>query len=163
MSLRSACLATCCLTSLALLGCSGGSGGAQKVYRVTGKITMNGGPVANAAVSFSPLDKQPVAVGRTNASGDYTLTTYVAGDGAAAGKFTVLVYKDGGGGDAPVSGHEAYNSGVFDPGASHAANKKAGGGSTSALPAKYGAADQSDLKAEVKPGGPNKFDFDLKP
>jgi hypothetical protein len=151
---------------LFLAGCSdGGAGGQdrQKVYKVSGKITMAGGSVANALVSFSPKDKQPVATGRTGTDGRFTVTTYDAGDGAAAGEYVVLVVKDAGTAKAPTVMH-GTNPNAFDGSAQHAASKAAAAPeASSSLPLKYSSVDQTDLHASVKADGPNEFNFELKP
>lgn len=68
--------------------------GRVDVYPATGTIKYQGSPVADALVSFSPDEEgQPVATGRTNAQGEFTLTTYESGDGAAPGSYTVIVTK----------------------------------------------------------------------
>jgi hypothetical protein len=150
---------------LFLGGCFGGDSGGpgrQNVYKVTGKITMNGAPVANAIVTFSPRDKQPVAVGRTNDNGEYTLTTYDGGDGAAAGPYVVMVVKE-----SAVAAPAEMAHGVDAPGGppAHAA---AGGGTAGApdassmLPKKY-AGQTSPLQATVTADAENNFPFDLAP
>jgi len=153
-------------------GCGGGGEGAEdrvSVYKVTGKVTLAGGPVAGASVTFSPKDKQPVATGKTGNDGTFTMTTYDSGDGAAAGKFVVIVSKpiaSAASGNAPPTGHDPNNkTGGFDSAAFHSAQRAAGGGTgaDSGLPAKYSKADQSDLLIEVKSSGDNKFELDLKP
>jgi hypothetical protein len=155
------------LVVVAVAGCGRSKAGQEKVYQVTGKITMGGGPVPNASITFSPKDKQPVAVGRTGADGSYTLTTYNPGDGAAAGNYVVLVSKslavaNSGG---PPKGHDPKAT-TFDSSAAHSASGAAMGGSTAAeagLPERYSKVDQTTLNATVKPSGDNKFDFDLTP
>ncbi|HVV99845.1 MAG TPA: carboxypeptidase-like regulatory domain-containing protein [Planctomycetaceae bacterium] len=156
------------LAVVAVLGCGGGRAGQEKVYTVTGKITMGGGPVPNASITFSPKDKQPVAVGRTGADGSYTLTTYNPGDGAAAGNYGVLVTKTlaAAGTSGPPKGHDPKSAATFDSSAAHASSGAAMGGSAAAeagLPERYSKVDQTSLSATVKPGGDNKFDFDLTP
>ena len=150
---------------LFLIGCSGGSDADQvDIYGVSGKITMSGSPVANATVTFSPKEKQPLAMARTDANGQYTLTTNDANDGAAAGDYIVLVTKSapGAGGDSESAMHEAMNSGKDANAAMHDA-AKAAKESASLLPEKYSIADQSDLNATVKTSGKNEFNFELKP
>ena len=169
--LRSSCTAAI-LVGLFLAGCSGkavGEKGRVPVYKVSGKITMAGSPVANANVIFSPRAGQPVALGRTDSAGQYTLTTYDAGDGAAEGDFVVLVNKSAAQtAVAPSISHDPQkpNANAFDADAAHAA-RGAGAASAeadSALPARYTRVDESDLRATVKANGPNdKVDFDLKP
>lgn len=153
---------------LLLSGCAGAGGGTesrQPVFKVKGKITMTGGPVANAIVSFSPKDKQPVATGRTSADGTYTLTTYDAGDGAAVGDYVVLVIKPNSSSSASPTdaGHDPNK--PPDGDAMHAAQSAAAGGvdSGSLLPEKYSRPDQSNLTAKVESKSENVFDFDLKP
>jgi len=161
-------------TKIALLGvllaagCGGkvdGDAGRQKVYRVKGKITMGGGPVANASVSFSPRDKQPAATARTGADGSYSLTTYDGGDGAAAGDYVVLVTKSApaAGSPARLGSHDPNN--IPNANAMHSGPTGAGASSDSGslLPEKYSRADQSDLTATVKPDAENEFNFELKP
>jgi hypothetical protein len=144
---------------LLALGCGGASkAGRKPVYSVSGKITMSGGPLPGASVSFAPLDGQPVAVGRTNDQGEYTLTTYDAGDGAAAGRYAVVVSKPTA--VAAASGEDEHS---VDPYAevagSHSAQARtdAGGG----VPDLYTSSTSTPLKAEVTSGGENRFDFEL--
>ncbi len=84
------------LTCLALTGCSGGAEGSSRlpVYKVTGKVTLRGGPLIGATVAFAPKEKQPVAIGKTDDAGMYELTTYDPGDGAAKGDYAVTVNED---------------------------------------------------------------------
>lgn len=160
------------VASVALLvavfqGCSGsGDGNRLSVYPVSGKITMAGAPVANAIVTFSPKGNQPVAIGRTDAQGQYKMTTYDANDGAAAGEFVVLVSKE-----APAAASSAPPAhgvtAISTPQMAHAARggKKAGDASesSSVLPSKYSDRGKSDLALTVKSSGENVGDFDLKP
>eukprot|EP00475_Leptophrys_vorax_P020283 TRINITY_DN27759_c0_g2_i2.p2 TRINITY_DN27759_c0_g2~~TRINITY_DN27759_c0_g2_i2.p2 ORF type:complete len:160 (-),score=11.89 TRINITY_DN27759_c0_g2_i2:307-786(-) len=149
-----------CLASLFLVGCSGGSANGRKpVYRVTGKVTMSGGPVANALVTFSPKQQQPVAIGRTDANGQFTLMTYDAGDGAAEGEFVVLVTKTAANKSSGPTGHDPSK--PFDSRNAHsqqnAANTEVG------LPDKYSKINQSDLLVKVAKSGKNDFNLELKP
>jgi hypothetical protein len=131
----------------------------EDVYKVTGKITLAGAPVADANVSFSPKDKQPAAIGKTDSSGQYTLTTYDAADGAAAGEYVILVSK-------AVSGSSSDSSSASDPDDPNygkAPSEYPDEESTSSLPEKYSVVTTTDLTATVKAEGENKFDFDLKP
>ena len=149
---------------LFLIGCSGGDDDADRVpvFKVSGKITMNGSPVANAIVTFSPLKEQPVAYGRTSGNGQYTLTTYEAGDGAASGDYIVLVSKSTGGGEevSEEAMHKAIGAGKDPSSMMHSASKKKD--ATSLLPEKYASSNDSDLTATVTESGQNEFSFDLK-
>ena len=144
-------------------GCSGSGGGGErvKVYRASGKVTMSGGAVANASVTFSPQEKQPVATGLTDNEGNFTLTTYEGGDGAAAGDYVAIVTKSVASSDPTAASHEAYASGKTDASAMHSAEKSSA--PTSGLPEKYSRVDQSDLKATVTADGDNVFNLELKP
>lgn len=147
---------------LALAGCGGADGDAGRVdvYAVSGKVTFAGAPVPEATVTFSPTGQQPVALGRTDAQGNYVMTTYDSGDGAAAGDYKVLVMKAAAaaGASGPV-GHDAYSAGAAS---SHSASSS-GAGAGSALPAQYSAVDKTPLTATVKTEGENTIDFALTP
>lgn len=146
------CNVICMSAILFNAGCGSGGGDRKPTHKVTGKITLAGGPVAEASVTFSPQEGQPAAFGRTDSSGAYTLSTYSSGDGAVAGKYTVLVSK---GGAAPTSSgpptHEQIASGAVNPAASHSGKgKQATASSGSLLPEKYLSLSTSDLTGEVK-------------
>ena len=168
------------LLLLATMGCGGGAG-MTPVYKAKGKITLGGAPIADAIVVFSPKGKQPVAIGRTNSNGVYTLTTYTADDGAAAGDYIVLVTKNNPAPSAQIahgvdatafSGKAAHNQvtkSAPKPSGAHGASSAPAistptSSSTSLLPEKYGNAKLSTLTATVTAKGPNdKLDQDLKP
>lgn len=153
---------TClCIASLLVSGCSGGASADRKpVYAVTGKVTMSGGPVANALVTFSPKQKQPVAIGKTDPNGQFKLTTYDGGDGAAEGEFVVLVTKSAASTTTTPPAHDPSK--PFDSRAAHA-QQSAVQSAEVALPQKYSRIDQSDLLAKVQKSGKNDFSFELKP
>ena len=143
------------LLVLCLCSCSASSD-QKEVYEVTGKVTFGGGPVAKATVMFSPLDKQPVATGITDNDGVYRLTTYDSFDGAAAGKYDVLISKVAvpKAGSAPT--HDATGKNVAP--SHNAAEETVDGGAT--LDPKYGK-PANGMAADVKPSGENVFDFKL--
>jgi hypothetical protein len=149
------------IASLLLTGCSSGpTEGRKPVYKVTGKVTMAGGPVANATVTFSPKQKQPVAIGRTDANGEFILTTYDARDGAAEGEFVVLVSKSSERTGAAPTAHDPSK--LYDSKSAHA-QQNAGQSTDAGLPEKYSRINQSDLLAKVAKGGKNEFNLELKP
>ena len=86
---------------LCLAGCgeSAGPVDRERTVPVTGTVTYNGTPVADASVSLVP--ETPVgeaaskkgAFGKTDASGKFTLTTFEPGDGAVPGNYKVTVRK----------------------------------------------------------------------
>ena len=81
----------------ALPGC--GDSGEYAVVPVSGIVTCQGKPVANANVNFSPkaseersaLNPGKLALGMTDAQGHFQLTTYENNDGAIIGTHTVTV------------------------------------------------------------------------
>ena len=168
MSLSPRVVVVLCLgSSLLTAGCSGGGDGAERkpTVKVSGTIKMAGGPVADAVVTFSPQEGQPVAFGRTDSQGKYTLTTYEAGDGAVAGKYIVLVTKSSSGGAASGTGsvsHEAFVSGQASVTAHAAAGKSGGSAAGSILPEKYSRTTTSDLTVTVAPEQTT-YDFELQP
>lgn len=91
MLLRFGSLAFLALGALVCSGCGGETG--PPTYSVTGNVTMGGSPVDGAVVTFLPDQGGTAAVGTTDASGNYTLTTRAAGDGAEAGQYKVTVTK----------------------------------------------------------------------
>ncbi len=156
-------VAVCGLVSS--LGCGGGSSGGVPVYPVSGTVTMDGGPVAGAAVTFAPKENQPAAAGRTDSQGNFVLTTYTGGDGAAEGEYVVLVRKYAE--SAPSSsndedaGHRHQpGAAVVDPG--HGAKGKQDADETgNLLPGNFGNKDTSPLSATVTKDGDNKFELKL--
>jgi hypothetical protein len=103
------------LGTIVLTGC-GGSG--PKLVPVEGAVTLDGKPLANKTVMFTPIDDTSGhgAGGVSGAEGKYTLTAVVPGatrdhQGLAPGRYRVTVYEgmisgDGSGeeeGDEPVA------------------------------------------------------------
>jgi hypothetical protein len=86
--------------SVLAVGCGQKAAG-PTTYPVTGTVTHNGTPVEGATVAFMASGEQKGAVGRTDASGKYTLTTLVAGDGAMAGEYAVKISKYEGAAERP--------------------------------------------------------------
>jgi hypothetical protein len=79
-----------------LAGCAG-----PTLAPVTGKVTCNGKPVKDAAITFSLVpaseDQKETgkpATGWTEADGSYYLSTFKDRDGALIGKHSVLVVLD---------------------------------------------------------------------
>ena len=87
------------LAALAAPGC-GESDGQVEVYPVSGTVTLNGEPFANAMVRFHPIQPasddadDPAAairVAEADDQGHFALSTYTALDGAPAGDYVVTV------------------------------------------------------------------------
>ncbi|EAQ81827.1 carboxypeptidase-like regulatory domain-containing protein [Blastopirellula marina] len=70
------------------LGCSGGG-----LQPLQGTVTLDGQPLADAAISFSPVTGGRPATGKTDADGQFTLASYTAGDGLPAGSYKVTIVK----------------------------------------------------------------------
>lgn len=146
----------CLIATLA--GCGGGGEGAAErvpVYEVSGKITMGGGPLANATVGFSPQGDQPAATGRTNDAGEYQLSTYDGFDGAAVGSYRVIVKKIASANESSGEEHE----GVEVIGEGHGSSAASDSGNL--VPESYGSVDDTPLSAEVTEDGENRFDFEI--
>jgi hypothetical protein len=76
------------LLIVSLTGCSGSASG---VAEVTGTITMDGSPLANAVVTFVPTEMGSPSYGRTDQSGIYTLQYTREVSGAVIGEHRVRI------------------------------------------------------------------------
>jgi len=127
---------------------------------VSGTLTLAGKPLAGAAVSFVNDAAPRFAIGTTDASGRYTLTTFAAGDGAVLGEHRVVVLPSPRA-VGPIARDPTALPTEEDYKRLEELRKKPA--VTASVPAKvYAAVDTTPLRAEVKRGG-NTFDFDLKP
>ena len=118
-------LAACCL-----VGCRGETGPAK--YTVSGTVTLDGKPLSNGDVTFSPVaGNLPAAAGKLQ-DGRYTFRT-------VAGEHRVVI--------RAVSDKPIITSPIDPP------------LYESIVPARYN--DATTLKADVTPAGRNRFDFDL--
>ena len=136
------------VTLLVIVAATGCGGGGPQTHSVSGKVTFKGNPVAQAQVGFVPTDgtgEAKPAQGQTDASGNYSLTTYLGpGDnasGAMAGKFKVTVTKG-----LPQGKPITYE---------ELAKFK------SEIPEVYADTVNTPLTAEVSASGSNHFDFVL--
>lgn len=148
-------LACALAMTAALLGCSGSD--FPETYPVTGKVTLQGKPVEGAQITFVVEGAPRMAMGTTDAEGNYTLSTFEPGDGAMPGSHKVMVASP------------AVEAPVMDPGNPGgdygAMMRQAASGrpAEGAIPPKYNSPQTSGLTAEVTAEGPNAFDFDLQP
>lgn len=154
------------VSALAVLacGCSGGADGKVAVYKVTGKVTMSGSPLAGASVSFAPAEGQRAAIGKTADDGTFVLSTYTYGDGAAEGKFDVLIAKSEVKPAAEGAGsHDSMAAGGSASPPAHSGGKKnkGGGADGNLVNPKY--SKPGELAATVTAAGPNEFTFALEP
>jgi hypothetical protein len=140
------CVATLMFCLTALAGCSGVKSGPATV-EVTGTVTINGSPVDEAIVLFTPeigaSDGRLASQATTDSEGRFKLTTHVGGgkfkSGIVPGKYEVAITK-------------------LDP----AAVKNPFSPPKNLLPPKYADPKTSQLKAQVAAGQTNHFQFPLK-
>lgn len=129
-------VAKCALLLFALAGMTGCGGTSQPdVGLVTGTVTMDGQPLENAAVVFSPTNGRP-SMGITDSSGQYELTYIRDTKGAIPGTHQVRITT------VEESVPDDYSGPAF----------------RETIPIKYNA--ETTLVADVKPGE-NTFDFEL--
>jgi hypothetical protein len=154
------CLALGGIAAALMLAGSGCGSGAAKLYKVSGKVTLDGKPVSHATVEFEPVDPaggQKPASGQTGEDGTFTLTTNTSGDGAAAGKYKVAIKKlkvssEGSFAQRP-DGDTTNPKTMMELQAKAMANQRKQTSAPKApdneLPAEYGSLDRTPLTAEV--------------
>jgi hypothetical protein len=125
----------------ATVGC-----GRADMGRVSGLVTFGGKPVADAVVSFRPQNR-PMAFGRTDATGRFTLNTYSKGDGAVKGVNRVSI-------EPWTPAPEA----VPEPGQDPRPWKDL---ERADIPKKFRQEETSGLTVEVIAGKRNEFNFEL--
>lgn len=135
---------------LVLSGCFGGTGVAT--VPVAGSLEYKGAPVADATVTFIPVTgteaELRTAVAKTNALGEFQLTTVKQNDGAIPGEYLVTVTK-----------FEPQPE--VTPSADIAAPPPKVVPPKSLIPEKYGAPGTSGLKATVSEGELNRVELEL--
>jgi hypothetical protein len=91
---RSHLLALCAPVLLTCYGCGNGR---PPTYEVRGQVFTNDRPAAHALVTFHPIDdNRPEAVHPTATvedNGNFSLTSFTAGDGAPAGEYRVTIVR----------------------------------------------------------------------
>jgi hypothetical protein len=125
--------------AIAVLLAAGCGPGGPEIAHVSGRVTMDGKPLANATVVFIPENGRPAGA-QTNSDGKYVLEFTEGRRGAIPGKNTIRI------------------STLRD--ADRDANGKAIPASPETIPAKYNAA--STLEFTVEPRKRNVANFDLK-
>lgn len=81
----------CLLCSFVLIGAVVGCGGPSNLGTVTGKVTLDGQPLPDALVTFTPTAAGSPSAGRTDARGTYTLRYTRELEGAEIGEHLVRV------------------------------------------------------------------------
>lgn len=151
-------LVACATFALAAAGCGSDPAEADRPQRfpVTGTVTYQNQPLAGAQVTFNPQAPDgKAAFGRTDDNGVYELTTFEAGDGAVAGKYTVTIQKY----ETPeITGTEGSEEEYVPPEATNAPPPEP---PKNLAPQKYSNVRTSDLQADVSQGGDNTHDFTL--
>ncbi len=84
----------CALLVANLVGCGPKYPNEKEVFKITGKVTVDGKPVPEVQISFHDVrgvdTKQPTyPQGFTDAEGNIRVSTYADGDGAPAGEYKV--------------------------------------------------------------------------
>lgn len=135
---------------LAMAGCGRKESGVkvpEELAAVTGVVTMDGQPLAGAAVLFTPGPDThgQGAFGVTDADGKYELTHYSNKKGIPPGRYMVVISKYTLADGSPI------------PEGQTAADANA----SESIPAAYSDANNTQLSAEVPSGGKT-FDFELK-
>ncbi|MBN9121092.1 MAG: carboxypeptidase regulatory-like domain-containing protein [Planctomycetes bacterium] len=134
----------CGLLGVVLAAGCAGSGTAP--VPVSGELKLDGKPLAGAVVTFQPqAPGGKAASGTVGADGTFRLTTDSPGDGAAPGKYKVVVQPPAEGGATP-----------FDPPGKAATRPKSVGPK---VPEKYTRPDQTPLTQEVPAPGPVVIDL----
>jgi hypothetical protein len=133
---------------LALLSAVGCGGSSYRFAPVSGKITLDGKPLAGASVNFQPIavgsETGPGSAGKTNEKGEYSLTSTTGASGAWVGKHRVFVS-------------------VLTASKETTGDERGGPKMTNKVPDKYnGYAGETTLNCEVPPAGTNKADFELR-
>jgi hypothetical protein len=137
---RLACFAF--LGAMAGAGCGGGGGDNLPRQAVSGSVTFEGTPVSHGFIQFRPVDTGPTAeAGGEIKDGKYAIPRE---QGPVAGGYRVSITST----EATASGTTGGMPGEAGPGAREL------------IPAKYNVA--STLDREIKEGGPNTLDFELK-
>jgi hypothetical protein len=144
-------------------GCGGASGAAnrEKTIPVTGKVTYNGEPVADATVTLVPDAPPPDAIGkraafgRTDSSGRFSLRTFEPDDGAVPGKYKVTVTKY----EVSSSGAVATSEEDYVP---PEEMEEDSAPPKSLLPEVYSKANSTTLTADVADGAAITLDLELK-
>ncbi|MEY4177772.1 MAG: hypothetical protein RLY70_1346 [Planctomycetota bacterium] len=127
--------------------------------KVTGTVKYKGQPVADATVTFFSDSVPRAAIGTTDASGRFTLSTFGENDGAVPADYIVTIVKktsaDSGAAYDPENPGAAYGKAM--------AGSATGRGATAKdeLPAQYANRATSGLSQKVAAGSNNDFTFDL--
>jgi hypothetical protein len=132
---------------LAAAGC-GAEGDQRPREPVSGTVTFEGKPLDNGTIEFQPSSAaEAVAAGGTVAQGRFAIPKDA---GPVPGKYRVAIYDQA----------NTATTGSAEGGGPVAATRKSLAELRGAIPPRYNSA--TELTADVKAGGPNRFSFELK-
>jgi hypothetical protein len=132
---------------VALAGCS-----SSRTSPVTGVVTLDGKPVADASVQFVPQGKGRDATAQTDKNGEFAMSTFKPRDGMLPGEYKIVITPSTG----PVDPTQYASS---DAAMSGAAAKPPPRKEVS-FPGKYTRADQTPLTQTIPASG--RITLDLK-
>jgi hypothetical protein len=135
---------------VAVLVCAGC--GSQRTSSVEGVVTLDGKPVADASVQFVAQGKGRDATGQTDASGNFTMSTFQPRDGMVPGTYKVVI-------SPPMGTVDPGQYASADDAMSAAAKAPPKKDAASGFPQKYTRADQTPLTQEVPTKGRLKFEL----
>lgn len=139
---RNGVLSVLAMMSAICIGCGGGSNEKlAKVYSVDGVVKYQGQPVEGATIKFTATGTESrTSFGKSDANGEFNITTFTKDDGALVGTHAVTVKK--------VETSEPDATGIMPP-------------DKQLLPERYGDLGTSPLTAEITEKGPNKVELIL--
>ncbi|MEM6798398.1 MAG: carboxypeptidase-like regulatory domain-containing protein [Planctomycetota bacterium] len=142
--------------SLVFLVGAVGCGGGVQVAPVSGIVTLDGKPVADASVIFTPSSGGTPAVGRTDSAGEFRLKTSGRPQGVPIGLYRVAVIaKQTSGGVTPPGGDGEFGSlPVYGRSSKPPRTRWL-------TPPAYAKPESSGLQFEVKPGDGNRAELAL--
>jgi hypothetical protein len=144
------------LAACGLAGCGGASDNLPR-EAISGTVTFDGQPLKHGSIQFTPVQaKDGVATGGMITAGRFDVPRDV---GPVPGNYQVMIFAAGG---SPAAA-ESDPSEPAGPSLKSALPQKTARArpTTGLIPIRYNL--KSELKAEVKAGGPNIYTFDLKP
>ena len=134
-----------CLVTVLLTGC----GRQSRTVPVGGMVTLDGKPLADAAVLFVPIDGGVPGRGSTTVSGSFSLSTFDRNDGALVGRHRVAVSK------VETSGFAGSSDGLSGKLDGRQIQTKC------LCPERYGLPATSGLEVAVERGRKNTFELHL--
>ena len=139
-----------CLFALAVA--AAGCGAQSRTSNVAGVVTLDGKPLTGASIHFVPQGSGRDATGESDASGQFTMSTFKPRDGVVPGTYTVVVSPSTGAADTTQ-----YSS--PEDAMAAAAKAPAKKPSRPPFPEKYTRPDQTPLTQEVPVKGDLKLEL----